>query len=396
MIKSQSRDISVSVDPLSFITDIKVLAGNPVQTYNNDTGEFEPDRSLVPCLLMPYVSVYDPEGMMSGQQTITSCRWFEGAPKADNSNEITSGTTGYTISKSGTPTYSLSVAKNFPVGSPVDIYAIYAITDKRTNKSLTFEKQISFHTGMYESTKQALKLDCKSVWEIDVTQEVADDAGRWLHTITGQLYKGMLAVDDSKAAYWWQVSDNGKTFRDFTEDEMNLIVSGKGADGFWSKSLTFDARMFRKASFRLTAAAYDDVRPNAPTDPSLQATTSVKMVMPPTLDFFIQQESGFKVNAAMDTTVKFSCTPRTNRGALAATDLFKVEWYAKSAKSGTAEKLLGGGMEVSFKPSSLGFDKNYTMAIYAKIYVYAVHAVVTHNGAAVTSDGVIVTTKKYE
>ena len=396
MIKSQSRDISVSVDPLSIITDIKVLADNPVQTYNNDTNEFEPDRSLVPCLLIPYVSVYDPEGTMNGTRPITSCRWFEGAPKADYSNEITSNTNGYAISKTGNPKYSLSVSKNFPVESPVDIYALYTITDARTNKSLTFEKQISFHTGMYESTKQTLKLDCMEAWEIDVTQESADEDGRWLHTITGQLYSGMLAVDDSKAAYWWQVSENGKTFRDFTDDELNLVVSGMDENGHWTKALTFDARMFRKASFRLTAAAYEDVRPNAPDDPSLQATTSVKMIMPPTLSFLIQQESGVKIDAAMNTTVRFTCTPRTNRGALATTDLFRVEWWAKSGKSGASEKLLGGGTDISFKPSFLGFDKNYTIAVYAKIYVYAVHAVVTEGGAVLTDSDAIVITKKYE
>ena len=396
MIQSPQQDISVSVDPLSFVTDIKVLAGNPVQTYNNDTGEFEPDRSLVPCLLIPYVSVYDPEGLMNGVQPITSCRWFEGAPKPDNSNEITAGTNGYAISKSGNPTYSLSVEKNISVEDPTDIYALYTITDRRTNKALSFEKQISFHTGLFEASKQKLKIDCHSSWEIDVTQEVADSQGRWLHTITGQLYKGMLAVDDAKAAYWWQVSTDGKIYRDFTDDELGLMVSGKGEDGYWTKSLTFDARMFRKASFRLLAAAYDNVRPSAPTDPSLQVTTSVKMIMPPTLDFLIQQEAGVKINAAMDTTVKFSCTPRTNRGALSNTDLFRVEWYAKSGKSGVAERLLGHGLSVEFKPASLGFDKNYTIAVYAKIYVYAVHAVVTHNGVAVADEGLIVTTKKYE
>lgn len=396
MIKSQQQEIGVRVDAISFVTDIKVLAGNPVQTFNNDTKEYEPDRSLVPCLIMPYVSVSDPENIMSGSQEITSCLYFEGPPADDYSNQITSSTDGYVISKAGTPVYSLTVQKNFEVDKPVDIHAVYTITDKRTNKALTFEKQLTFTTGLYESSKQSLKLDCEEAWEIDVTQEKADANGRWLHTITGQLYKGMTAVDDANAAYWWQVSEDGKTYRDFTDDELNLVVSGKDASGYWSKTLTFDARMFRKASFRLTAAYYEDVRPSGPTLPHLQATTTVKMIMPPTLDFLIQQESGMKVNAAMNTTVKFTCTPRTNRGAIAATDLFRILWIAASGKSGVAEKQIGEGLSVSFNPSSLGFDKNYSMSVYAKIYVYAVHAIVTSGGAAITNNGAYVTIKQYE
>ena len=41
------------------------------QNYNKDTNTYEPDRALIPCVLMPYVSVSDPEGVMSGIRDIT-------------------------------------------------------------------------------------------------------------------------------------------------------------------------------------------------------------------------------------------------------------------------------------------------------------------------------------
>ena len=81
-IQTQPKDVQVHIDPYSFLAEIQVLSGNPVQNYNKDTNDYEPDRSLVPCVLMPYISVQDPEGLMNGSQTITGAEWYEGAPKA--------------------------------------------------------------------------------------------------------------------------------------------------------------------------------------------------------------------------------------------------------------------------------------------------------------------------
>lgn len=148
-IKTQQKDIPVHVDPISFIADIKVLSGNIAQTYNQDTKEYEPDRSVVPCLLMPYVVVSDPENMMSGERTVTGVEWYEGAPKADGSNRIANGN-NYVISDEGTPTYSLKVKKNVPVNSPMQIFAVYTITDTRKNTEVKVERSINLYTSLYD------------------------------------------------------------------------------------------------------------------------------------------------------------------------------------------------------------------------------------------------------
>lgn len=129
-INTNVKDISVHVDPISFIADIEVLSGNTAQTYNQDTKEYEPDRSLVPCVLMPYVQVSDPEGVMNGNRTITGVEWYEGVPKSDGSNRIANGE-NYVISDDGTPTYSLKVKKNVVPNTPIDIFAIFTVTDTR-------------------------------------------------------------------------------------------------------------------------------------------------------------------------------------------------------------------------------------------------------------------------
>ena len=52
-IQTQPKDVQVHIDPYSFLAEIQVLSGNPVQNYNKDTNEYEPDRSLIPCVLIP-------------------------------------------------------------------------------------------------------------------------------------------------------------------------------------------------------------------------------------------------------------------------------------------------------------------------------------------------------
>ena len=397
MIKTTPKDISVHVDPISFTHSIKVLAGNPVQTYNNESGEYQPDRSLVPCLLMPYAHVYDPEGMMSGDCEVTSCQWFEGSPLADYSNLITADTAGYTIGKTDTPKWSLSVEKNYDADTPVDIHCIYTIVDRRKNTEVKLEDMISFHTAVYETRNYNLRVDCPDNFIIDpLADHSTFGESKWLHTITAQLYSGKDAVPDANVAYWWQVSEDGAEFRDFSDDELNLVASGKDETGNWTKSLTFDARMFRKASFRVRAAYYTDVYPSAPADDAMQKTVTVKIQMPKSLKVDIRQTAGAKVSASLNETVKFECLLTTNSGNVTATSLFKAVWMASSGKTGVADKKIAEGLTVSFKPSTLGFDKNYSMSVYCKVYAYAVHALVTSGGAAITNGGNYVTTKKFE
>ena len=95
-IRTQPLNVNIQVDPLSFVADITILSGNNVQVYNRDIQEYVPDRSLVPMIILPYVAVSDPEGVMNGEQALTGVEWYEGNPKADGSNRIT----GMSITKS--------------------------------------------------------------------------------------------------------------------------------------------------------------------------------------------------------------------------------------------------------------------------------------------------------
>lgn len=394
-IVTKQQDISVHVDPISFTADIEVLSGNIAQTYNNDSKEFEPDRSVVPCLLMPYVVVSDPEGLMNGKRTITGVEWYEGAPLEDGSNKISSGT-DYVISDTNTPTYSLKVKKNVEPNSPLQVTAIFTITDTRKNTEVRFERSINLYTALYDISNYALSIDAPKSWTIDPLRETADSNGKWLHTITAQLTTGLQKVADENAAYWWQINE-GNGWRDITQDELDIYISGKDTDGNWTKTLTFDARFVRNTSFRCLSRYYEGARPTSP-DSTLSAVTAINVQMPKSLNVQIRQLSGSKINAAMSTSVKFECVLTDNRQVIGSDKdkFFTIIWKAHSGKAGVTDKEIGRGRTITFTPSSLGFDKAYGMSIYAEVKLYAVTALVIKDGKLMVSENKAVTATKYE
>lgn len=395
-IVTKHKDISVHIDPISFTADIEVLSGNIAQTYNNDSKEYEPDRSVVPCILMPYVVVSDPEGQMNGKRSITGVEWYEGAPKKDGSNRITNGD-DYVISDTDTPTYSLKVKKNVEPNKPLQITAIFTVTDTRKNTEIKFERSVNLYTALYDISNYALSIDAPKSWTIDPLREVADSNGKWLHTITAQLTSGLQKIADENAAYWWQINENNSGWRDITQDELDIYISGKDSEGNWTKALTFDARFIRNTAFRCLSRFYNGERPTS-FDPTLSAVSVINVQMPKSLNVQIRQLSGSKINATMTTSVKFECVITDNKQII-GTDkdkFFTIIWKAHSGKAGVTDKEIGRGRTITFIPSSLGFDKNYGISIYAEVKLYAVTALVLRNGELMLKNNKAVTAAKYE
>lgn len=397
-IKTQQQSVITSVDPLSLHSEMRVVSGNPVQTFNNETAEYEPDRTLVPLILMPYVYVVDPEGKQNGMQTFTAVEWYEGAPKKNYSNRIAAGT-DYEIGDgtvSGFPKNALKVKKNVPSDSPVHIYAIVAFTDVRTKTSVKIDASIQVYTTVYESRNYKLAVNRPSSWYINPVTET----GEWQHTITAQLYSGKEPVADSHAAYWWQVKEENGDWRDITAEDEELWLTCK-SNGVFTKNLTFDARMFKTASFRVTAAYYEDTRPGNPAKSYLQCDTTVIVMVPGTLRVAQRQTRGGKVASDFSTEEGFELTAHDNRREYddAMTDsMLQIRWKGKSAKAGSSETFIDSGRSVNFIPKDKGFDSAYPVAVWAEASVYAKHKVLTDDSGKVVTDdsGKIVIVPIYE
>ena len=241
-----------------------------------------------------------------------------------------------------------------------------------------------------------LAVNRPSSWYINPVTET----GEWQHTITAQLYSGKEPVADSHAAYWWQVKEENGDWRDITAEDEELWLTCK-SNGVFTKNLTFDARMFKTASFRVTAAYYEDTRPGNPAKSYLQCDTTVIVMVPGTLRVAQRQTRGGKVASDFSTEEGFELTAHDNRREYddAMTDsMLQIRWKGKSAKAGSSETFIDSGRSVNFIPKDKGFDSAYPVAVWAEASVYAKHKVLTDDSGKVVTDdsGKIVIVPIYE
>lgn len=392
MLKSTQQTIISMSDGHSGMGGIRVLSGNPVQTYNKDTDEYEPDRSILPCVLMPWFSAADTEGVMTGEQAVTGAEWYEGAPKEGGSNRISNATAGYEVSASGMPEWSLTVKKNIPADSPMELYCTYYITNRKTGVTERYEASVALRTSVFDSANFSLKLDMPSSYVVDPLQAVADSEGRWPVTYNAQLYNGTEKVPDANAVYWWQKKENG-AWRNFTQDELDLYATVSG------RKLTIDARLTEgMEGYRVMAAYYATgaQKPSSPPTGAWQCTATLKLEMPKTLKPVVVQKAGAKMNSSFTSTVTYECRMMYNRQEVTGKDgFFRFTWKGRSGKSGSSAKVVGTGRQISFTPASQGFDKGYPVEVWCEVETLRNYAIVTQSGKVVTSGGKAVISKVF-
>lgn len=403
-IISNPRGVVVIKDPLTATSNITVVSGNAVQYFNAETQEYTPDRGAVPLILLPSVSVVDPTGQMTGIPAITGVEWYIGVPLKDGSNRITTTTEGFEIGDgtvTGFPKFALKVKKNIGINSPVEIYGTAIFTDVRTSEAVRVTNSIKLYTTYQDGQNFSLKITDQPAGLIINPLDIVPDAnGRWPVTISMQLFSGTKAVADANAAYWWKIQNDDKTWREFTQDELDLmVISGRNTDGTWSKSITLDARMFKSVSIQAQAAYYQGTRPAAPQSAELTQIVSFKIQMPARLSVDIFQTAGAKMAGNLSTPVTYTANIHDNVKSYGSDKdkLFDFTFMAKSAKPGSTEVVAGkGSRTVTFIPASLGFDPKYQVSVYLKLGLYKVYAIVTNGGKNVISGGKAVIVPTYE
>ena len=388
-IRTTPQDVAVYTDPPSLSATIAVLSGGRVQTFDTEDNEYEPDRGLVPLVLMPQVSICYPGEATAQDARLDSVEWFEGAPQAGGANKLTGGEDGYEFcdgSEEGCPAMALKVTRNVPPEKPLEIFARFYFTNRDTGASMSQTAAISLHSNIFKGHNYHLELtDQPAILNLNPLTEAAAEDGAWLHTATMQLYDGTEAVADANAAYWWEVLDNG-AWRAVTDDDIDLFLDCKDSAGNFKKSLTLDVRMVDDAYFRCKAAHYEGERPTAPADATLLAQFSVHVAVSRTLDVRQWQFKGIKNSLALDKPVGFRCALYDNQGDIAEEDyeFFDIGWKAKSVSAGSREISLGTGREVTFVPVQAGLESGMNFSVWVVVGVYSQHAAITDGDSYVT------------
>ena len=404
-LKTNKKTMVTHVDPLTLNSEIEILGGNNVQTFNRDTQEYEPDRTLVPLVMIPSIIVQDPDGIQNGVQKLTNVEWYDGVPLSDGSNRITTGN-DYEISD-GTvenfPKYALKFKKNVNPNTPMEIHSVAVFIDKRRNVEMKVENSIKVYTAYYDALNYSVKIDKPESWTINPLQVIPDAEGYWKHTITAQLYSSKDKVDDKNAAYWWEVFENG-AWRAISDDDLAIWIDCKDEAGNFIKTLTFDARLIdSNTAFRARAAYFDTERPIAPKSEELRADTSVFVKMPKTLEVDTVQTKGARMSTSLDTLAGFEVIISYNKDIIPKEKdgLFQIVWYGRSDKPGSKDVVLGYGRTIEFIPKEKGFQSGYLVSVYADVKLYNGYSLVTtRNGedadaSVVAVDGIPVIAPTY-
>lgn len=381
----QRKSINVQVDPLSFTAGIQVMSGNPLQSYNKDTDEYEDDRTLVPLIIMPWVSIVDPHNIMpKGLVTLTSVTYYNGTPNAGV--QIITGD-DYVISDAGTPVGSLKVKKNVPVNSPMEIYAVFLFTDLRTNQSVTVERSISLRTTLYDSRNYSVKIDQPKGFTIDPTRTTKAGDGSWPVVLNAQMYSGKELVPDANAAYFWYVLDGG-SYRLIDNTDIDLWMNtDRNANGTWPKQITIDARLFKNVTIRCMAAYYSGTVPTSPTSESIQDTVTIKVKLPPTSYAKMFITKGLPVMAGRSNPIEAKCEMYDNAGVIAnPAQYYRITWYKVAQTLGATPVEIDHGDTLTTTPQALGITATAGYDIYPKVDELGEFNILTDSDGAILTD----------
>ena len=120
--------------PLELFADIVTAsAGSGVtQVYDGATGEHEPDRSITPLVLVPYVLAEAPDGSFSGgdvREQLRNGRWYVNGTAIESA---TGWSGGFTVSQEAGTKWQLTVRRNFTPGERADLTFRAELADTRT------------------------------------------------------------------------------------------------------------------------------------------------------------------------------------------------------------------------------------------------------------------------
>jgi hypothetical protein len=352
--------ILVQYDPLDVAKTLEVYGGSLKQVYFPATGEYVPNRQLVPLTLMPKVSVIDPHNMMT-EANLINHRWYENNVQIVNNSN-------YTINSDG----SLVVKKNVDYLNPLELTYRGTLDDTRSSRAIEIELSVTLTTTESAGGGVVTKLDKSAAWTYNPLLLETEK------TIKAMMYRTEVLLDDAEVEYEWLVVDNG-TERAFTDMDL-FYKSGQNTN-----TLVIDPRYIEKETIRCktttSKAGYEQE--------SFSDTTIVRKF--PILDYKIFQSSLYLRPEMEGIDVRLQVS--TNKEVLTQLNRWwEIYWYGKRLMAGAEEHLLGYGEEINVPASVVGKDMYVQFQVNADIQEHGAKKALTVNGDILTVNGLILTT----
>lgn len=204
-LTSNTKRMSISFTPLRTSGSIEVVGSVPRrQTWSADTGEFTPDYTLTPLVLMPRCNATDPDRYVASGSVnagLTNMKWYE--IQGTQRTLIEAGNAGYEITQEGENKGQIKVKRNSSVVTPLglEFYAEYA--DPRGSGQV-YVFRLSTVVPVSDATVPApvLLIDSPATVVWNPLRQPSE------RTFTARVLAGDTDVTASSAVTWHRVLDD--------------------------------------------------------------------------------------------------------------------------------------------------------------------------------------------
>lgn len=204
-LTSNTKRMSISFTPLRTSGAIEVVGSVPRrQTWSADTGEFTPDYTLTPLVLMPRCNATDPDRYVASGSVnagLTNMKWYE--IQGTQRTLIEAGNADYEITSEGENKGQIKVKRNSSVVTPLglEFYAEYA--DPRGSGQV-YVFRLSTVVPVSDATVPApvLLIDSPATVVWNPLRQPSE------RTFTARVLAGDTDVTASSAVAWHRVLDD--------------------------------------------------------------------------------------------------------------------------------------------------------------------------------------------
>ena len=335
--------------------------GSLTQFYYTNANQYIPNRATTPMKLCAKLYISDPDKIIpSGDKSSTlTLTWYENT----ENTPISSSTPGYTVNADGT----LTVAKNVPVDSPIQIVCRASYTDTRTGLPIIYQATVNLNTIQKSDEKVSLYLNRPTKF----TYNPLTDSN--MIDIKASLKLGEKDVAVGNAVFWWYKVVNGVE-QLIDSSELNIeYVSGQG-----TATLRLDADNIGKTIIRCRGAYYTGAKPSNPDDDKVFAETAIVWKMPHvTAQAFSPNGTAIRKDMiTMSYHVRiFYNGKEVAKGNIAK--YFFVKWFKKSSAAGSSAIEVGHGTAVTLPVSELKTTGGQQMMIYPVVYAHGPYEMLT-------------------
>lgn len=189
------------------------------QVYNSYIGQYIPDYTIVPLILMPLVSIIDadhilPDGKVNG--SLTNITWTEVI--GTTSTVITNDSADYAVETSGAYAGRLRVMKNFAPGTTATLKFTADYVDSRTNQVHKIMKSYLVACNASSKSVPVLSLDTADGHLYNPLR----DPDTLIVTASLHVNGGLCPA--AYRTFVWDISRDGKSFETVGSSDLHYFI----------------------------------------------------------------------------------------------------------------------------------------------------------------------------